>query len=972
MPRADGAAVSAMIVEQDTRQINGWLSIDAGGQVLTAGGIGDRLAGWDADSLRGRQLDALLHPDDRIVLDDVVRRVLDHGWEQVVQVRLRSSDGRWLRMEATMRGVGNEIVVADLLDVSARYARTEGLASLAEIRRAMHDADDESEAWRAALDRLAERGGFASWARWMPAADPDRTTEPWGRRPVGSAESNLVDAVATAARTGRWGWAHDLTRDGSLSAADALLVPVTSGDDVLAVVEFGQQHRLVDDAAIALVVEVAAQLGDAVERHRADRAAREERQRAELAFDEAAIGMLLVDDDARVVRANAACCALLARTEAQLIAEDLHAIVHPEDLDLDRSQRRQLIAGGLDHYQIEKRFVRPDGSIVWGLLTVSLAQGAGGTPAQFILQIQDVGDRRTAQIALERTVALFAAAFDGAATGMVLVGLDGPERSMIAASNARFRTLCAHLGLEEPPQRFDEFSPGADRWLQQVGDDDHLETAVSERAVGGPLAERWVRLSAAPVNTGEVDHRFVLVHVEDITEQHVAQAELAYNALHDALTGLPNRALISERIRHAQERSERTGAHVGVLFIDLDNFKDVNDSLGHHAGDELLREVALRFATSIRPSDTAARLGGDEFVILCEDLDGDPAVALVELSEVATRLHESLEGGVEFELGEGWVSASIGLQVVRGASQSVTTLLGNADVAMYRAKANGRSRTEVFDAAMRRAAIERVHIAAELRRATDRGQMWCEYQPIVRLRDGRVTGAEALLRWQHPELGLVSPSRFIDVAEESDLIVELGEFVVDAVCRTAAAMPSLGYVTMNVSARQLAQSNFSKLLLHALDRHGLDPSRIAVELTENVLMDAGGSSLRQLVELRRAGLPIGVDDFGTGFASLTYLRKLPVTFVKIDKSFVDGILDDPEDRTIVDGTIGLAHSLGLALIAEGVETVEQAALLADLGCECGQGFLFSRPTTDVAEVLIAGRRLEREPMPATRRMVRAH
>ena len=915
-----------VIAETDIRHVSGWVSSTEDGTVVSAGALGERLLGWDTAELGGRHLDELIHRDDRSLFVAAAARVRPGELEQVVQLRVRSNLGRWLRIEATMRGVGNGLVVTDLVDISARFVRTEGLALLAEIRGSMDAAHDPDAAWAAALDRLAERGGFGQAARWVPDGDAHtdehRRGSGWTRQPDGRVDHDLRDAIEEVARTGRWGWTHELLDTSTVPGHTEVLVPVRSSDRLVAIIELSQQHRLVDESAIAMIVEVAGQLGDGIERRRVDHELELERQRFQLAFEETGIGMMLVGMDGAVMRANQACCRFFGRPEPELRSLDLRAITHPDDLDLDRDRLRAVISGEIGHCQMEKRFLRPDGSVVWGMATVSLVRDDHGRPLQFVAQLEDIGARRSAQQALERTVALFAAAFDGAATGMVLVGLDGEEQSLVAASNARFRALCRRVGIDPALQRFDEFSPGADRWLQQIGAEAHLESAVCERAVDGPDEERWVRLSAAPVTTGDTDHRFVLVHVEDITEQRQAQSELAYNALHDVLTGLPNRALISERVRHAQERSERTGAHVGVLFIDLDNFKDVNDSLGHHAGDELLREVASRFASTIRPSDTAARLGGDEFVILCEDLDTDPAVALGQLSDVARRLHRALEGGIQFDDGEGWVTASIGLQVVRGTAQSVSTVLGNADVAMYRAKANGRSRTEVFDAAMRRAAIERVHIAGELRRALDRGQMWCEYQPIVRLSDATVVGAEALLRWHHPDLGLVAPSRFIDVAEESDLIVEIGEFVVDAVCRTAASLPQLGYVTMNLSARQLAHSRFSSLLLDAISSFGVEPGRIAIELTENVLMDAGGSSLRQLVELRDAGIPIGVDDFGTGFASLTYLRRLPVSFVKIDKSFVDGILHDPDDRTIVDGTIGLAHSLGLALVAEGVEQVE--------------------------------------------------
>ena len=353
--------------------------------------------------------------------------------------------------------------------------------------------------------------------------------------------------------------------------------------------------------------------------------------------------------------------------------------------------------------------------------------------------------------------------------------------------------------------------------------------------------------------------------------------------------------------------------------------------------------VLSTFVSVIRPSDTVARLGGDEFVVLCEDLATDRIEAENELLEIADRLHHVLQTPIGEPDAPQWISASIGSHVIVGTGDPIREALGNADVAMYRAKALGRSRTEVFDEALRREALERIRIAAELRHAVDRDELHVVYQPIVDLRSGAVRAAEALLRWEHPELGSVPPTRFIDIAEESNVIVQLGEFVIDDVCATLARHPQLEYVTINVSARQLATSDFVETIVGALRRHDVAPERLAIELTENVLIDAVGSSLRQLDDLRAMGVGIGVDDFGTGFASLTYLKRLPVTFVKVDRSFVDGLPDEADDRSIVEAVVGLAHALDLLPIAEGVETEAQAAFLTALDCPMAQGYLYGRP-----------------------------
>lgn len=399
-----------------------------------------------------------------------------------------------------------------------------------------------------------------------------------------------------------------------------------------------------------------------------------------------------------------------------------------------------------------------------------------------------------------------------------------------------------------------------------------------------------------------------------------------------------------DRIRTAQLRSRRSGTRFGILFADLDKFKNVNDSFGHEAGDELLRVVADRFRTDLRPGDTAARIGGDEFVVLCEGLSPDDGEAAGELDAIADRLHACLRAPVVLDSREVFVTISIGMNVVDGPDDDIRTLLSNADTAMYRAKARGRSRSETYDATLRMEAIDRLQIDSELHHAVDRQQLTVVYQPIVELPNGRVCGAEALLRWHHPELGQVRPDMFIDVAEDSELIVDLGDFVMDQVgLYLGTRAPESFYVTANVSARQLSRTDFVDTVERTLERHRLAPHQLAVELTENVLMDAAGSSLSQLNRLRSLGVRVGVDDFGTGYASLTYLKQLPVSFVKIDRSFVSGLVDDPDDRTIADAVIGLAAALDLDVVAEGVETEKQAEILTELGCAYAQGYLYGRP-----------------------------
>jgi diguanylate cyclase (GGDEF)-like protein len=426
------------------------------------------------------------------------------------------------------------------------------------------------------------------------------------------------------------------------------------------------------------------------------------------------------------------------------------------------------------------------------------------------------------------------------------------------------------------------------------------------------------------------------------------QEALVHITLHDELTGLPNRAFLSERLRNAIVRAQRDPtAQFAVLFLDLDRFKIVNDSIGHHGGDSMLIAVGQRLASALRPEDTVARLGGDEFAILLESLSG-PDDARV----VAQRIQEALAEPIDLGGYEVFTSASIG--IVLSSSSSLSTelpehLLRNADMAMYRAKSVGAASYALFDRAMHRDALARLQLETDLRRALERHEFRLYYQPVVSLRTGRISGVEALIRWQHPERGLVPPSEFVPLAEDTGLIVPIGEWVLAEACRQLQrwTSPVVGdeplTLAVNLSIKQFAKPGLDARIAELLEQTGFPAQRLALEVTESVIIDQPEAAKTVLESLKALGLKVHMDDFGTGYSSLSYVHQLPLDGLKVDRAFVSRMDLDDRSRQLVRTVLQLARSIGLDAVAEGVSTLAQLAELRRLDCDFGQGFLFSPP-----------------------------
>ncbi len=474
-----------------------------------------------------------------------------------------------------------------------------------------------------------------------------------------------------------------------------------------------------------------------------------------------------------------------------------------------------------------------------------------------------------------------------------------------------------------------------------AGDKLEVRLLIEDRRIAWVLLS-VTRLPAQPDTAGQL----ICAYFEEVTPRKQSEMRLSHQGMHDALTGLPNRLLLVDRLRQAVARESRSDMALAVLMIDVDNFKVVNESLGHEAGDNLLIALGNRLRRHLRQSDTAARLGGDEFVVIVEDCQSE-AQALV----LATRIAADLALPCRLADTDVCVSASIGVALgQRGATAE--ELLRNADIAMYRAKQHGKDRAEIFDDELHARAVARLDTEVQLRTALAEGQLRVFYQPILDLDLGRVDGLEALVRWQHPDRGLLLPAEFLEVAEQSGLIVPIGAWVLAEACRDAASWQAGRgeplTVAVNLSMRQLERGDFAQTLAAVLAETGLDPAALHLEITESLFLEATMSTRTDLAAIAAQGVGLGIDDFGTGYSSMLYLKRFPVTFLKVDRTFVAGLGIDSEDTAIVEAVIRLGQALGLDTIAEGVETCEQYERLMALNCDHVQGHYVAAPAPAMA------------------------
>jgi diguanylate cyclase (GGDEF)-like protein/PAS domain S-box-containing protein len=599
----------------------------------------------------------------------------------------------------------------------------------------------------------------------------------------------------------------------------------------------------------------------------------------------------------------------------------------------------------------ERKYRRKDGTVLDVEVSGSVIPYDGKEVVCAVAR--DLTERKKAEEALKESEERFRTAFEDAPIGVALVGLD---RSHLRVN----RAYCQMLGysqeelLAKPHPEIihpDDREKSADR-IQGILEEGAKPYAIERRYIHADGHAVWSLSNITLIrdSEGEPSH-FVCLH-EDITERKRMEEQLRHEAFCDSLTGLPNRALFLNRLEHALSKTSREGGTVAVLFMDLDDFKAVNDSLGHDVGNDVLVQVAARLETFVRPGDTVGRIFGDEFAVLLEAPAG-----MEEARRISERIQEGLDAPFDVNGQEVFVSSSIGIARGETPEDQPREVLRQADLAMYAAKSRGKTQAEIYSPSMNTRAVERLGLERDLRRAIEREEFEAHYQPVIDLCTGEISGFEALARWRHPERGVVPAADFVVLAEETGLIRPIGQRVVEEACRQAKEWCECYPDRTLLMSVNLSASQFSRqpdLIPKTLNNIGLDPEGLQVEITERVVMDDAEFSLGKLQMLKNLGVSFAIDDYGMGYSCLYYLKRMPLDYLKIDRAFITGLGEgDQGDEAIVSGTIGLAHALGLKVVAEGVETEGQLAKLKELGCDLAQGYYFAKPLlSEAVETLL--------------------
>ncbi|MCU1458671.1 MAG: domain S-box/diguanylate cyclase protein [Actinomycetia bacterium] len=952
--------------------------VDANAQVMYASPSVASFTGSEMQDLSKVDVRSAIHPDDVARLEAGSRDVAPGASTGPLEVRARHRDGTWRSIE---------LVLTNLLDdpdVRGFVTNARDVTARVQDEAALHAVNDALVEVNETLSAIVENSPVAMYAidhrglviLWNPAAeelfglssrDMIGSREPFGplpaADPLGNAYGRILDGEAIDGVEARRFHALGHALDVRLSAAP------------------------LRDAAGSMTA-MLVMAGDVSRRKQAEDALRTSESRYRAIVHDQNEAIIRTRPDGRLTFANETYVRTFGVREHELIGE-LPSLLVPEDDR--RAARREFgrLGPGRPVGITEHRVILPDGSLRWQQWTNRAIFDADGGIVEYQSVGRDITDQRAAEqlvadqarileliakgAALPQTLSemcrIIEAHVPGARSSILLVEETGGALRVGAAPSLDVEVLRA---IDPLPIEADAGSCGAAAFSGEPVVTTEVATDFRWERFRDLAEAHRIRASWSvpiPASTGDrvlgtvatyyehpgqppAEHLRIVdlvVHLAAIAiERKAFESRLAHQAHHDPLTGLPNRALFLEFLVLALARARRYESSVAVLFLDLDRFKIINDSLGHDAGDETLLKVVERLQSVVRPGDTVARFGGDEFTILCEDLDRDAAEQ--QAIEVAERLIEAVHQPFELAGDVAFLGASIGISIAQTAQERPEALLRDADAAMYRAKELGKGRWELFDENMRATARARLDTENALHRAIDREEFRIHYQPIVSLADGRCVGAEALVRWQHPERGLVPPGEFVGVGEETGLIVPIGALVIQDACEQAARwkrerdhIDDPFVVSVNLSARQLAQTDLVGRVADVLDRTGIEPGSLGLEITESVLLDDSDSTVGSILALKQLGVRLSIDDFGTGYSSVGYLKRFPVDAVKVDRSFVGGLGTDPEDTAIVAAVISLGHALGLTVVAEGVETRTQLDELIALGCDQAQGFYFQAP-----------------------------
>ncbi len=926
------------------------------------------------------------------VICDTVREICATGEGRELELAWRFGDGTHV-IEARLVPERDEqdaigSVLGIFRDVSerkaaeARIARlTDLYAALSQCNQAIVRCADENELFPLICRDAVQFGGMKM--AWIGLLDPATrmvhpaasfgegkdflddvkksadADSPFGRGPVG-----------TAIRENRPYWCQDFDRDPATAPwrdraavagwrASAALPIHREGVPVGAFALYSATPGAFDDAARTLLIEMAMDISYALDRFAAERA--RTALQSEIAETKARMDNVLDTVDQVIWSANAdgkqlmfinrAIEAISGRPAQDFLDDQTlwQRVVHPDDGRILAGMLRKLYDE--DTAASEMRLQRPDGHVRWVYNHAWMIRDGNRNPLRVDGIMSDITERKHAQAELELSAKVFEQSAEGIlicdaevrilSVNRAFCEITGYSREEVIGSDPRLLRSGRH-DRDFFRQMWAELN-GTGRWHGEIWN----------RRKNGELYPEFLSISALYDAEGCRTHYIGMF--SDISQRKQAEERIRHLAHFDALTALPNRALLSDRIARATIQAQRGRHSMAVMFLDLDRFKNINDSLGHRIGDEILAETAQRLTRAVRDEDTVSRLGGDEFILLLPNSDADGA------AHVAQKAIEAMAAPYRAGGNELVLTLSIGIAMYPADGLNTEALVQCADVAMYKAKADGRNTFRFFTPDMHRQASRTLRLENGLRRALERQELALHFQPKVDARDGATTGCEALLRWHHPELGTVPPTDFIPIAEDSGQILAIGEWVIRSALRQIKAWQTAGLpllpVAVNLSAAQFRQIDLIEMIERILDESGLPPACLELELTESMTMEDPASAAGIIERLHGLGLKLSIDDFGTGYSSLSHLKRFQVDKLKIDQSFVRGITTDPEDREIVAAIVGLARSLRLSTIAEGIEHEEALVLLREIGCDEFQGYYFSRPLpADSFEALLRGRR----------------